>query len=295
MNNNEETFHSGFVTLIGRPNAGKSSLLNRFVGTKVAIISDKPQTTRRQIQGVLTGEDYQAVFIDTPGIHRPLHRLGENMNRHAMAALDAVDLVFWVIDTARLREPDLMLAERLTSTESKVYAVFNKSDLTPSMEPQAYLTACKVDFPWLSVSAVTGEGIDRLIEVVREHLPLGPMYYPDGTLTDHPEQFIAAELVREAVLHHTQDEVPHSTAVVIEEMKERPDGKVYIRAVIYVERDSQKGIIIGAKGNLLKEMGSEARVEIENLLGSSVYLDLWVKSKKDWRNSPSLLRDWNLD
>jgi GTP-binding protein Era len=291
----DETFHSGFVTLIGRPNAGKSSLLNRIIGAKVAITSEKPQTTRRQIQGVLSGDGFQAVFIDTPGIHKPMHRLGENMNRQAMDALNSVDLVLWIIDATKSREPDRMLAERLKQTESMVYAVFNKSDLEQAIKPQAYLEACGVQFPWLSVSALTGEGVERLIEVVREHLPEGPMYYPEGTLTDHPEQFIAAEMVREAVLRYTQEEVPHAIAVVVEEMETRSDGKVYIRAVIYTERESQKGIVIGAKGRLLKNIGSDARVEIEKLLGSSVFLDLWVKSRKDWRNSPTTLRDWNLD
>lgn len=291
----DETFHSGFVTLIGRPNVGKSSLLNRIIGAKVAITSDKPQTTRRQIQGVLTGPDYQAVFIDTPGIHKPLHRLGENMNRQAMEALDATDLILWVIDTTKPKDPDMMLAERFSHTESMVYAVFNKSDLEQVIKPQDYLDACRIKLPWLTVSALTGDGIDQLIEVVREHLPVGPLYYPEGTLTDHPEQFIAAEMVREAALRYTQEEVPHALAVVIEEMETRPDGKVYIRAVIYTERESQKGIVIGAKGRLLKSIGSDARVEIENLLGSSVFLDLWVKSRKDWRNSPTTLRDWNLE
>lgn len=289
-------YRSGFVTLIGRPNVGKSSLLNRFVGQKIAITSDKPQTTRRQIQGVLTGEEFQAVFVDTPGLHRPKHRLGENMNRQAVAALEAVDLVLWVIDPADPRqEADAEVVRRLQGQTSPVYAVFNKADLPAQVEPETYLKACGVNFPWLMVSALTGEGVDRLLAVVKDHLPEGPQYYPDGAVTDHPEQFIAAELIREAILRHTKEEIPHSVAVVIDEMTARPNGKVYIRAEIFGERESQKGILIGAQGKLLKEIGAEARREIESLLGSPVFLDLWVKSKKDWRNSDSLLKRWGLD
>lgn len=289
-------YHSGFVTLIGRPNVGKSSLLNRLVGQKIAITSEKPQTTRRQIQGVLTGADYQAVFVDTPGLHQPKHRLGENMNRQAVAALEAVDLVLWVIDPVEPRqEADAGIVRRLKGQDSPVYAVFNKADLPAKVEPESYLKACDAPFPWLVVSALTGEGLKRLLTIVQESLPVGPQYYPDGIITDHPEQFIAAEFIREAILRHTKEEVPHSVAVVIDEMAPRPNGKVYIRAEIFGERESQKGILIGAHGKLLKEIGAEARQEIEALLGSPVYLDLWVKSKKDWRNSDSLLKRWGLD
>ncbi|HHZ19085.1 MAG TPA: GTPase Era [Firmicutes bacterium] len=289
-------YRSGFVTLIGRPNVGKSSLLNRLVGQKVAIISDKPQTTRRQIQGVLTGDGFQVVFVDTPGLHRPKHRLGENMNRQAIEALEAVDLVLWVLDPNKpVQQADAEIAERLKGQSSPVYAVFNKADLPVQVEPEEYLKACNADFPWLKVSALTGVGIEHLLAVVQDHLPEGPQYYPDGVVTDHPEQFIAAELIREAILRHTEDEVPHSVAVVIDEMTARSNGKVYIRAEIFGERESQKGILIGAQGRLLKEIGAEARREIEALLGSPVYLDLWVKAKKDWRNSDAILKRWGLD
>jgi len=289
-------YRSGFVTLIGRPNVGKSSLLNRLVGQKVAIISDKPQTTRRQIQGVLTGDGFQVVFVDTPGLHRPKHRLGENMNRQAIEALEAVDLVLWVLDPNKpVQQADAEIAERLKGQSSPVYAVFNKADLPVQVEPEEYLKACTADFPWLKVSALTGVGIEHLLAVVQDHLPEGPQYYPDGVVTDHPEQFIAAELIREAILRHTEDEVPHSVAVVIDEMTARSNGKVYIRAEIFGERESQKGILIGAQGRLLKEIGAEARREIEALLGSPVYLDLWVKAKKDWRNSDAILKRWGLD
>lgn len=292
----KDSYHSGFVTLIGRPNAGKSTLLNRAIGRKIAITSDKPQTTRRTIQGVLTGDNFQAVFIDTPGVHKPQHRLGENMNRQAIEALDAVDLVCWIIDATKIdKGPDLMMAERMKRSSAPVYAIFNKIDLAPEIRPEAYLQANGVEFPWLKVSAETGEGIPELIEVVKNHLPEGPVYYPDGMLTDHPEQFVAAEFIREAVLKNTQDEVPHSVAVAIEEMETRANGKVYIRAQIYSERDSQKGILIGAEGKLLKKIGMEARQEIEALLDSPVFLELWVKTRKDWRNSSASLKEWGLD
>lgn len=292
----KKSFHSGFVTFIGRPNVGKSTLLNRVIGRKIAITSDKPQTTRRTIQGVLTGDDFQAVFIDTPGVHKPQHRLGENMNRQAIEALDAVDLVLWIIDSTKIEKgPDRMMAERMSRSAGPVYAVFNKIDLTPGLDPEAYLQSAGMKLPWLKVSAMTGEGVDELVAVVKAHLPEGPVYYPDGMLTDHPEQFIAAEFIREAVLRNTQDEIPHSVAVAIEEMETRANGKVYIRAQIYSERDSQKGILIGAGGKLLKQIGKEARQEIEALLDAPVFLELWVKARKDWRNSTASLKEWGLD
>ena len=290
-------FHSGFVTIIGRPNVGKSTLLNALIGRKIAITSDKPQTTRRRIQAVLTEDDFQAVFIDTPGLHRPKHRLGEYMNRQAIEALDSVDLILWVIDSSHtyLDQSDMELAEQLSRVDAPVIAVFNKSDLEQTLTPEQYLKSSSVDIPWIKVSAITGAGMKDLVRTVRKHLPQGPVYYPDGMLTDHPEQFIAAEFIREAVLESTQDEIPHSVAVVIEEMAARPNGKVYIRAYIYGERESQKGILIGAQGRLLKEIGVKARKEIEGLLGSPVFLDLWVKTRKDWRNTDSILKEWGLD
>jgi GTP-binding protein Era len=290
-------FHSGFVTIIGRPNVGKSTLINSLIGRKVAITSDKPQTTRRRIQAVLTDEDFQAVFIDTPGLHQPKHRLGEYMNRQAVEALDSVDLVLWIIDSSHtyLDRSDIELAEQLSRVDAPLIAVFNKADLEQTLKPEQYLKSSKIDVPWIKVSALTGAGMEDLVRIVREHLPQGPVYYPDGMLTDHPEQFIAAEFIREAVLESTQDEIPHSVAVVIEEMAVRPNGKVYIRAYIYGERESQKGILIGAQGRLLKEIGVKARKEIEELLGSPVFLDLWVKTRKDWRNSDSTLREWGFD
>lgn len=293
----KDSFHSGFITLIGRPNAGKSTLLNQIIGRKIAITSDKPQTTRRTIQGVLTEDDFQAVFIDTPGVHKPQHRLGENMNRHAIQALDAVDLIFWVIDATKIdKGSDRLLTDRITGSSAPVYALFNKADLAPDIDPEKYLqSAGLTQLPWLKVSAVTGEGIPQLIQVVKSHLPIGPVYYPDGMLTDHPEQFVAAEFIREAVLKNTQDEVPHSVAIAIEEMETRANGKVYIRAQIYSERDSQKGILIGAEGKLLKKIGMEARLEIESLLDAPVFLELWVKTRKDWRNSTASLKEWGLD
>lgn len=286
-------YRSGFVALIGRPNVGKSTLLNRIIGQKITITSDKPQTTRNQLKGILSGPNYQIIWVDTPGLHKPLHLLGEQMVKTAQSALANVDLVLWVLDAAAgFRPADEKVAQLLSATGQPLFAVWNKIDLAAGDQE---LELGREDLPILKtfkVSALSGAGIKELIDGVVAQLPPGPAYYPPEMITDHPEQFIIAEYIREQVLNQTEEEIPHSVAVQIEEFKKRPNGQVYIAANIYVERDSQKGIIIGAKGSRLKAIGAAARVEIENLLDAPVYLDLWVKVRKNWRNSDKILREF---
>lgn len=287
------TFKSGFVALVGRPNVGKSTLLNRIIGQKITITSDKPQTTRNQLRGILTGSDYQIIWVDTPGLHRPLHHLGEKMVKAAQTALAHVDLVLWILDAdAGFRPADRKVAELLNSVKQPLFVVWNKIDLiSPDQElqiDQEGIRARKI----FRVSAQSGVGIPELIDSLIIQLPPGPAYYPPEMITDHPERFIIAEYIREQVLNHTEEEVPHSVAVQIEDFKKRPNGQVYIEATIYVERDSQKGIIIGAKGSRLKAIGAGARVEIEQLIDSPVYLNLWVKVRKNWRNSEKTLQEF---
>lgn len=286
-------YRSGFVALIGRPNVGKSTLLNRIIGQKITITSDKPQTTRNQLKGILSGPNYQIIWVDTPGLHKPLHLLGEQMVKTAQSALANVDLVLWVLDAAAgFRPADEKVAQLLSATGQPLFAVWNKIDLAAGDQE---LELGREDLPILKtfkVSALSGAGIKELIDGVVAQLPPGPAYYPPEMITDHPEQFIIAEYIREQVLNQTEEEIPHSVAVQIEEFKKRPNGQVYIAANVYVERDSQKGIIIGAKGSRLKAIGAAARVEIENLLDAPVYLDLWVKVRKNWRNSDKILREF---
>ncbi len=282
-------FKSGFVALIGRPNVGKSSLLNTFVGQKITIISDKPQTTRNQLRGILTTRDYQVIWIDTPGLHRPLHQLGDRMVRMTRSALFNVDLGLWVLDAeAGLTPADMKVASIIKDIDIPVMVVWNKIDLVPDKslpEIPGFTDISKV-------SAQTGSGIPELLLKVVAALPVGPQFYPPEQVTDHPERFIAAEFIREQILHYTAEEVPHSIAVQVEEMKERTNGKIFINAIIYVERDSQKGIIIGAKGERLRNIGQAARENLELLLDAPVYLELWVKVRKNWRNKEESLREF---
>ncbi len=289
MNN----YRSGFVALIGRPNVGKSTILNRIIGQKITITSDKPQTTREQLRGILSGPNYQIIWVDTPGLHKPLHHLGEQMVKAAQKALSNVDLVLWVLDAeAGFKPADHKVAQILSATEQPIFVVWNKIDLITSDQE---LRFDEEDLPALKtfrVSAQSGAGIPELIDGVVAQLPPGPAYYPPEMITDHPEQFIIAEYIREQVLNQTEEEIPHSVAIRIEDFKTRQNGQVYIEAIIYVERDSQKGIIIGAKGGRLKAVGAAARVEIENLLDAPVYLNLWVKVRKNWRNSDKILQEF---
>lgn len=289
-------FRSGFVTIAGRPNVGKSTLLNALLGEKLAITSPKPQTTRRRLQGILSRPDAQVVFVDTPGIHRPRHKLGEKMVRSAEEALEGVDAVMLVLDSsAGLTDWDREIIERVRGAVQPVFIVWNKADLVSREQLERHLRATRDEFagwPSLAVSSATRDGLDDLLAAVLNELPEGEPYYPDDILTDDPERFVVGELIREQVLHLLEDEVPHAVAVEVTDMKDRGEGaREYVAATIFVEKDSQKGIIIGGGGRMLKEIGQRSRREIENLLGRSVYLDLWVKVKKDWRESEGKLRE----
>jgi|Deesub1362A_J573_1020465.scaffolds.fasta_scaffold00069_86 GTP-binding protein Era len=286
MNHTPE-HRSGFVTIIGRPNVGKSTLLNNLVGQKVAIISDKPQTTRHRIRAVLTRDDAQIVFVDTPGIHKPKHRLGRLMVDTALGTLQDVDLILFLIEAHRkFGSGDEFILQRLAEARTPVFLVINKVDLVakPKLLPLIDELRSKLDFVEIvPLSARTGENVDRLLDLVVRYLPVGPRYYPEGTVSDQPEALILAELVREKVLHLTSQEVPHSVVVVVDEVFPGHKGVTVIRATIFVERDSQKAILIGEGGRMLKNIGRLAREEIEHLLGARVYLELWVKVKSKWR------------
>lgn len=285
----DSKFKSGFATLLGRPNVGKSSLLNRIIGQKITITSDKPQTTRTQLRGILTQPDSQIVWIDTPGLHRPLHQLGAEMVKAAQAALHSGDLAVWVLDASQgLTPADQKVAGQLQGAGLPIIPVWNKIDLVETEELPA-LPGFRAP---LAVSALDGRGLPELLRAVAEALPYGPPFYPPEMVTDHPERFIAAEFIREQVLNFTKEEVPHSVAVQVDAFKERENGIIYIGAVIYVERDSQKGILIGAGGERLKQIGQAARADIQELLDAKVFLNLWVKVRDKWRNSRSALREF---
>lgn len=290
-------FVSGFCTIVGRPNVGKSTLLNAFMERKLAITSDKPQTTRNRILGVYNREGAQVVFLDTPGIHKPHHRLGEYMNRIATATIPEVDLVLFVVDGSA-SEPgdgDRFVAEQVARSGRPTMLVINKMDRVKKENWYAVMDAYKVlGKKWLEIVPISAQeyrNVDRLLDLVVAQMEEGPQYYPEGTVTDQPESFVIAEYIREKVLQLTRDEIPHSVGIQIEDLKRRENGVVYVAAAIMVERDSQKGIIIGARGSMLKEIGARARTDIEELLGSRIFLELFVKVREDWRNKPSTLRD----
>ncbi|MCL6590578.1 MAG: GTPase Era [Firmicutes bacterium] len=292
----KQEYKSGFAALAGRPNVGKSSLLNAFIGQKLVITSEKPQTTRNQLRGILTTGEYQIIWVDTPGLHHPKHLLGNQMVQNTYGALAGVDLILWVLDAELGLTPgDQKVAERLRKFDLPVLVVWNKIDLVASGWRRPPITGFDRVF---KVSAVTREGLPELLREIVALLPPGPQYYPPDIVTDHPEKFIVAEFIREQVLQFTQDEIPHSVAVQVEQMKERPDGRIYIEAVIFVERDSQKGILIGAGGQRLKQIGAAARQNIEQLLNTAIFLSLWVKVRKNWRNNEAALKEfgyWETD
>lgn len=293
----ESVFKSGFVTIVGRTNVGKSTLLNSMMGQKLTIMSDKPQTTRHKIQCVLTGTDYQVVFIDTPGIHKPKHKLGEHMVGTALHTLREVDVVLLLVEAAMPGPGDLFMLEQLKKVNSPVLLAINKIDLVKPDNLLAIIAAFQQagDFTEIvPVSALTGDNVELLRQLIIKYLPEGPQYYPCDMVVDRPERFIMAELIREKVLHLTGQEVPHSVAVVVEEIEQRSEDLVAVRAIIYTERESQKGILIGKGGRMLKEVGRQARLEIEPLLGSRIFLELRVKVKKDWRNRDIDMRNFGL-
>jgi len=287
---------SGFVALVGRPNVGKSTLLNRIVGQKIAIMSDKAQTTRNKIQGVYTTKDAQIVFIDTPGIHKPKSRLGDFMVESAFSALNEVDVILFMISADQKRgKGDDLIIERLKKQSVPVFLVVNKLD---KVHPDALLEVIadysqQMDFAEVvPISATEGTNFPTLMRTIEKELEEGPQYFPEDQVTDHPEYFIVSELIREKVLQFTRDEVPHSVAVVVDSMKKNENEKIAIQATIIVERDSQKGIIIGKGGKMLKLIGTKARLDIEHLLGNKVFLELWVKVQKDWREKERYLTDY---
>jgi GTP-binding protein era len=287
---------SGFAAVIGRPNVGKSTLINALIGQKIAIMSDKPQTTRSRILCILTEEDAQVIFLDTPGVHKPKHKLGDYMAKATEGALHGVDVVVFVVDvTEKMGAGEQHILKQLANVRVPVLLAVNKVDCIPRQQSLPIIESyAKVyDFAGIvPISAREGENLEGLLAEIKKHLSEGPQYYPADMVTDQPERLIVAELVREKVLALTRDEIPHAVAVDIEEMTTRQKGDVYIRAVIYVERESQKGIVIGAKGALLRTIGAQARSDVETLLGAKVYLDLWVKTHKDWRNRATALREF---
>ena len=286
MENQE--FHSGFVAIIGRPNVGKSTFLKRVIGEKIAIMSDKAQTTRNKIQGIYTRKDAQIVFIDTPGIHKPHSQLGDFMVQSALSTLNEVDAVLFMVNATQKRgKGDDFIIERLKKVRKPIYLVINKIDKIHPDKLLDIITEYKDTLDYKEVypiSALQGNNVPELIDNLVADLPEGPQYYPDDQITDHPERFIAGELIREKVLQLTREEVPHSVAVVVDRIKRETDEKVLVQATIIVERPSQKGIIIGKGGKMLKEIGIRARKDIELMLGDKVYLELWVKVQPNWKD-----------
>lgn len=293
----KNVYKSGFVTLIGRPNVGKSTLMNQLIGQKIAITSDKPQTTRNRIQTVYTEEKGQIIFLDTPGIHKAKNKLGEYMVNVAERTLNEVDAILWLVEpTTFIGAGERYIIEQLSKVKTPVILVINKVDTVKKEEILKYIAAYKDVHSFaeiVPVSALKGENTSHLIETIFSHLPEGPQYFDEDTITDQPERQIVAELVREKALRLLNDEIPHGIAVAIDRMKERPGSDIVdIDATIVCERDSHKGIIIGKNGEKLKRIGTAARKEIENLLDMHVNLKLWVKVKKDWRDSDFLLKNY---
>ncbi|MCC6346003.1 MAG: GTPase Era [Nitrospirales bacterium] len=287
-------FRSGYVSLIGRPNVGKSTLLNGILGEKVAIVTPKPQTTRNRLVGVKTLPEAQIVFVDTPGIHKPQHKLGEWMVREAQASLKEVDVVLFLVEPSLPGRGDLHILDMLKGLEKPVFLVVNKIDTLRKPELLPVIDAYGKLYPFrevIPVSALNGDGVEVLLAALLRNLPEGPRYYPDDIVTDQMERFMVAEIIREKLMQQTEEEVPHSVATEVVQWSEREDGVVLIQANIYVEREGQKGIIIGKEGARLKAVGTSARREAEDLLGTKVFLELWVKVKKDWRSRDNMLRE----
>lgn len=292
----EKKFRSGFVAIVGRPNVGKSTLLNKILGEKIVITSDKPQTTRNRIQGIHNVPGGQIVFIDTPGIHRAKSQLNKFMVEEALSAVQGVDVILYLVDGAADPAKETgMIREVLAGVSAPVILVLNKIDLFPKSDLLERLLAYGDVFPFkeiIPVSAYSGDGVDQLVQLVHGLLPEGPCYFPDDILTDLPERFIVAEIIREKIFRLTHDEVPYSVAVVVDSFKERPDGLVSIQATINVERDSQKGIVIGRKGEMLKRVGTQARQEIERLLDTKVFLELFVRVSGEWSENSRMLKEF---
>lgn len=291
-----ENFKSGFVAIVGRPNVGKSTLLNRVIGQKIAIMSDKAQTTRNKIQAVYTDKESQIVFIDTPGIHKPKHELGKFMMETAYSALKEVEVVLFLVNaTQEIGPGDKFIIERLKQVKAPVYLIINKIDLIKPEDLMDIVNCYQKEMNFeqiIPISALQGNNVDEMMVTLKGTLPIGPMYYPENQVSDHPEYFVVAEFIREKVLQLTQEEIPHSVAVVVDSMQRNAQGKVHVYATIIVERSSQKGIVIGKGGKLLKEIGIRARRDIEALLGDKIFLELWVKVQKNWRDKQTYLNDY---
>lgn len=293
--NQKQEYKSGFIAIIGRPNVGKSTLLNRLVGQKIAIMSDKAQTTRNKIQGVYTDEEAQLVFIDTPGIHKPKHALGDFMLKTAYSALKGVDVVLVVVNASEKIGPgDRLIIEKIKQLTVPVYLIINKIDLITTDELLHVIKTYNDEHEFTEVfpiSATEGINVPEMMINLKGIMPPGPQYYPADQVMDHPEYFVVAEFVREKILMLTREEIPHSVAVQVQSMQRNEDDKIEVQATIIVERKSQKGIIIGAQGSMIKKIGQLARRDIELLLGDKVYLDLWVKVQRDWRDRQSNLSE----
>ena len=290
-------FKSGFVSIVGRPNVGKSTLLNYIIGEKIAITTNKPQTTRNRIQAVYNDADNQIIFLDTPGIHKPKHRLGEYMVKTATATFKDVDVILFLIDAdAGFGRGDQFIIEQLKDIKTTKYLIINKMDLlTPEqfITLQSKLTGLEVFDDIIAISAATGKNVDFLMQRLKDNMDEGPMYFPGGMITDQPEKVLIAEIIREKLLLYLEQEIPHGVAVEIESFKKRADKDIIdVSAVIVTEKKSHKGIIIGKNGRKLKGIGKSAREDIENLLGSQIYLQLWVKIKEGWRDSDFLLKNY---
>ncbi len=290
-------FQSGFAAIIGRPNVGKSTLVNRLVGQKVAIVSPRPQTTRNRVQGIVNREGAQLVLIDTPGLHKPSTALGRQMMEEVQQALDGIDVLAVMVDASEETGPgDRRALERVRQFQGPAFLILNKIDLMPKSRLLPRIGALRAEAEFaeiVPVSALTGDGVPRLLDQFIKHLPAGEPYFPPDQFTDQPERFLAAEIIREKTIAATREEVPHAVAALVESFEES-EKLIRIRAMLYVEREGQKGILIGRGGEMLKKIGTAARRELEQLLGVKVFLELYVKVRRRWRDSPDLVRqlDW---
>jgi len=298
----DKVFKSGFIAIIGQTNVGKSTFLNQLLGSKVAIVSEKVQTTRRRITGIKNLPDAQLIFIDTPGIHEATILLNKYMVQGTLKAFKEVDLILFMVDITQAKQGevdkgDQYVLSTLARVKAPVFLLINKIDLVPKTNILPVIEAYDQLFPFKEIvplSALTGDRIDLILQIIAQHLPTGPRYFPEHMITDQAQEFWLSELIREKVIDLTKQELPYTTAVIVEKVEEKEGGLIYIAAIIYVEKDSQKGIIIGQGGRMLKEIGQRARRDIEGLLGAKVFLDLWVKMKRDWRKDPVFLAQLGL-
>lgn len=288
-------FKSGFVTIVGRPNVGKSTLMNKIMGEKLSIVSSKPQTTRNNIQTILTKEDYQIVFVDTPGIHKPKHKLGEYMVNSAKDSIKEVDVVLFLTNPDdEIGRGDKFILESLKNTKAPIFLVLNKIDENTQERVAKTLAMYSAEFDFneiIPISALKGKNVDKLVELMVENMPEGPKYYPDDMITDVQEKFVVSEIVREKALRNLRDEIPHGVAVDVIQMKQKPNGNYHIEVDLICEKDSHKGIIIGKNGQCLKKIGENSRYELEKFLRAKVNIKIWVKVRKEWRDNQNLLKE----